>query len=213
MNNIVSNSDIINMFKEVDELEKNSNLPEEKLKTIIIQKQNDIIRKLSFLVFNNVKIYKKFPNYDDLIQEGFIGLTKAVRKFKWQKFPNFFIFSSQWIRHYVKRAASRYDIVYNPNRNRVIYAEPDDTEIDTDDTPDEVLFAKERQRNIIKILNEFPKRDREIVQKIFGMNGNNEQTLREVGPQFELSYERIRQIKSSVIDKLRKNHEINELNQ
>jgi RNA polymerase sigma factor (sigma-70 family) len=201
------------MFKKIDEFKDNSILPQNKIDLIVTKKQDEIINKLSFLVYNQARQYRNFPNYDDLVQEGFIGLLKAVRKFKWQRFPNFFVFSDQWIRHYVKRAAGRFDIVYNPNKTRVIYAEPDENEVDLRETPDETLFAQERRRNISRILGEFSEQDKKIVQKIFGLDGERPQTLREIGPQFNLTHERIRQIKENVLNKLKKNQELNELNQ
>lgn len=213
MGKLISNADIIDMFKNIDEFRKNSGLSQDKIDLIEIEKQDEIIKKLSFLVYHQAKQYRGFPNYDDIVQEGFIGLLKAVRRFEWERFPNFFIFSEQWIRHYIKRAASRFDVVYSPNKSRVIYAEPDENEIDESDGPEEILFTQERKESISKVLGEFSKRDREIVQKIFGLDQDNSQTLREVGPQFNLSYERVRQIKNNILNKLKKNEKMNELNQ
>ena len=213
MSKITSNADIMDMFKDIDEFKKSSDLPQDKIGSVVTKKQDEIINKLSFLVYSQAKQYRNFPNYDDLVQEGFIGLLKAVRRFKWERFPNFFVFSEQWIRNYIKRAASRFDVVYNPNKSRVMYEEPEENEIDPEETPDEILFAQERLVSINKILSEFPERDREIVQRIFGLDGTNPQTLREIGPQFNLTYERIRQIKNNVLKKLKKNQELNELRQ
>jgi RNA polymerase sigma factor (sigma-70 family) len=216
MSKIVSNADIMDMFKSIDDFKTSSDLPQDKIDSIVTKKQDDIINKLSFLVYNQARQYRNFPNYDDVVQEGFIGLLKAVRRFKWERFPNFFVFSDQWIRHYVKRAASRFDVVYNPNRDRVVYAEPGEDEADPDGSPDEILWSREREEGIGKILNELPERDKIIVCKIFGLGGYKPQTLREIRPLFGLSHERIRQIKNSVLGKLKKNQElqsINELNQ
>jgi len=213
MSKIISNADIMEMFKNIDEFKVKTNLPQDKIDSIVTKKQDEIIQKLSFLVYNQAKQYRNFPNYEDLVQEGFIGLLKAVRRFKWERFPNFFVFSDQWIRHYIKRAASRFDIVYSPNKDRVVYAEPDENEIDPEEIPDEIVFAQERRENISRILGELPEQDRKIVQKIFGLDGEQPQTLREIGPQFDLTHERIRQIKENVLSKLKKNQELNELNQ
>jgi RNA polymerase sigma factor (sigma-70 family) len=212
MSKIVSNADIMKMFQDIGEFRANSALSEAAVEVSVLKLQDNIINKLSFLVYNQTRQYKKFPNYDDLVQEGFIGLIKSVRKFKWEMFPNFFVYSNQWIRHYVKRAASKFDVVYNPDRTRVIYSEPDDDEIDKGDTPEEAYFNNERSIRINEILDGFPEREREIVRKIFGLNGQGKQTLREIGPQFNMTYERVRQIKNNVLNKLRKNQELNEMN-
>jgi len=213
MGKIISNADIMDMFKEIDEFKSNSYMAEDELNSIIEKKQNKIVNKLSFLVYRQTKQYRNFSNYKDLVQEGFVGLTRAVRKFEWERFPNFFVYSDWWVRHYVKYAASKFDIVYNPNKNRVVYAEPDESEPDESDGPFEMLFDSEKQESINEILREFPERDREIVKMIFGLGGQLPHTLREIGPKFNLTHEGVRQIKNNVLDKLKKNKKIIELNQ
>ena len=173
--------------------------------------QNKVVKDLSFMVYNQVKPYRKFSNYDDLLQEGFIGLLRAVRKFNPKLFPNFFIYSERWIRHSVKRAASRFDVVYCPNKKRVIYTglaeSSDDVALEN---PEEEYAVQEKAQKVRDVLNELPDREREIVEKIFGFN-SNPQTLRKIGPTYDLTHERIRQIKNQVISKLKKNDCLNEL--
>lgn len=207
----VSNSEIMEIFKKVDEIKADSNLSEEEINRQVKMNHDLIVQKMSFLVYGQARQYIMFPNYEDIVQEGFIGLIRAIQQFEWPRYPNFFAYSDQWIRNGVKRAAGHFDIVYNPNRTRVIYSEPDENEVAPDDTPYEALFNKERKDYIAEILSEFSEIDRKIVQKIFGLEGNKVETLREIGPQFNLSHERIRQIKNSVIDKLRKDLRLQEI--
>lgn len=205
MANATSNSEIMRTFKAIDELKKESLLGPEALAKEIRGMQNEIIDNLSFLVYIQAKPYKRFGNYDDMVQEGLVGLIKAVQVFEWARFPNFFVFAGQWIRHSVKRAASRFDIVYNPTFARVVYAEPDDTEEAPDASPEEEYFSKERCADINRALYGFPDREREIVQRLFGLGGLKQLTLRETGQMFGLSHERVRQIKDRVVGKLSKN--------
>ena len=207
----VSNNEIMDIFKKIDDVKVNSGLTEEEINKHTKINHDLIMKKMAFLVYGQSRQYTKFPNYEDIVQEGFIGLLRAIQKFEWNRYPNFFAFSDQWIRNGVKTAASRFDIVYNPNRNRVIYSEPDEKEIDTDNAPDKILFNKERRDYITEILNEFSERDKKIVQKIFGLEGQEAETLRKIGTQFNLTHERIRQIKNSVIDKLRKDLRLQEI--
>ncbi|KKN00416.1 hypothetical protein LCGC14_1138040 [marine sediment metagenome] len=208
----MTNKDVIGLFERVDKL-KSNNLPEEQLDKEIASIHNKIIKGLSFLVYSNAKSYRKFPNYEDLVQEGFIGLIRAVKRFDRNLFPNFFVYSERWIRHSIKRSASRFDVVYCPNKNRVVYAEPADVgaEEETNETPEDVLFVKETCQRVEEILNDFPDRDCEIIKRIFGLGEFKPQTLREIGPFYGLTHERIRQIKNKVILKLRKNESLNEL--
>ncbi len=213
MSRFMTNTETLELFKQVDDLKAIGNLPDEVLNREIATIHAKIVEGLSFLVYSNCKSYRKFPNYEDLVQEGFIGLLKAVRRFDRNLFPNFFVYSELSIRGCVKRAASRFDIVYNPNRTRVVYAEPAEIgkEEEVKETPEDTFFAKEKSSKIEEVLNDFPIRDREIVKRIFGLGEYKQQTLREIGPLFDLTHERIRQIKNKVISKLRKNERLNEL--
>jgi len=213
MGRFISNEEVMQLFRDIDALKASNNLSDDELGKKVEKMQNRIVTELSFLVYSNAQPYRKFPNYEDLVQEGFIGLLKAVRRFEHARFPNFFVFSEQWIRHSVKRAASRFDIVYNPNKNRVVYADPTDVgkEVETEDTPEESFFDKERNARVEEVLNDLPERDREIVKRIFGIGSYKPQTLREIGPLFNLTHERVRQIKNKVISKLKKNSHLGEI--
>lgn len=201
---LVSNAHILEMFKEIEAAKDDDSLTEVEKQSIKKRIHDAIVEKLAFLVYSQTKQYRSFSNYEDLVQEGFIGLVNAVQKFNPVLYDNFFGYADQWIRHSVKRAASRFDVVYNPNKTRVIYSEPDESEEDPGEGPETILFIKERQACIERVLQDFSEREREIVNRIFGLSGQRAQTLREIGPQFNLTHERVRQIKNNVIDKLRK---------
>ena len=213
MSQIMSNSEVIELFKEVDKIKIDTQLTEIQKHEKIENIHNKIVEGLSFLVYNGAKSYRRFSNYEDLVQEGYIGLLKAVRKFEHARFPNFFVYAEQWIRHRIKNAASRFDIVYNPNKQRVVYSSDlgDNVEEEAEITPEDIFFELEKCENINKVLNEFPEREREIVKRIFGLDDHSPQTLREIGPDFNVTYERVRQIKNNVISKLRKNQRLNDL--
>ncbi|MFA5023362.1 MAG: sigma-70 family RNA polymerase sigma factor [Patescibacteria group bacterium] len=205
MTKFITNKEIIKIFEQIDS-QKHINVES------VTQLQNNIVNKLSFLVYNTVKPYRKFTNYEDLVQEGFIGLIRAVRKFDYRLFPNFFIYSERWIRHSVKRAASKFDIVYCPNRKRVVYtglSEFNEEVINT--TPEDDYISKESYQKINNVLNELPERDREIIEKMFGFGLSDQQTLRSVGNSCNLTHERVRQIKNQVISKLKKNKIMDDL--
>ena len=208
----ISNSEIMDLFKLVDEV-KASDMSQEQIDSEVKKIHNKIVTEMSFLVYHFAKPYTRFPNYEDLVQEGFVGLIRAVNKFEWPRFPNFFVYSERWILNGIKRAASKFDVVYNPNRERTVYAEPHELGLEEESgvTPEEEFFTQEKRDVIVKVLAELPDRDREIVQRIFGIGDFQPQTLREIGPLYNLTHERIRQIKNNVITKLRKHSELAEL--
>lgn len=207
-NVFVSNAEILDMFKEIDNIQLGNTPDLSKIKKI----KNLVVIKLSFLVYNQTSYYKRFENYEDLVQEGFIGLIKATNRYDWKIYPNFFAYANQWIRHSVKRAASRFDIIYNPNKDRVIYTElqPENEEEDLTTNPENIFLDKEKSSELKKALSNFSKKEIKIVDKIFGLT-NSSQTLREIGPQFSLTHERVRQIKNNVIEKLKQQENIIDL--
>jgi len=209
MSKFVTNNEIINVFKHIEELKNNGGGLEKRKEIITLQ--NKIVSDLSFLVYFQARPYRKFSNYEDVVQEGLIGLLRAVRKFNINLFPNFFIYSERWIRHSVKRAASKFDVVYCPNKKRVVYTGlAESSEEVCVGSPEEDYAEKEKSQKIREVLNQLPDRDREIVEGIFGF-GSTPQVLRKIGPMHNLTHERIRQIKNQVISKLKKNEVLNNL--
>jgi len=205
MSRFISNNEVIKTFEKIEALKKDKKHDE------VVILQNKIVNDLSFIVHNQAKMYKKFPNYCDLVQEGFIGLLKAVRKFDPTLCSNFFFYCERWIRHSIKRAASRFDVVYCPDKKRVIYTglnEPNEEAAISN--PEEEYANKEIIYKIRTMLNDFSDRDREIVEKIFGFD-SAPQTLRSIGPKYNLTHERIRQIKNQVISRLKKSVELDDL--
>ena len=58
-------------------------------------------------------------------------------------------------------------------------------------------------REINSVLSTLPQRDVDIMNMYFGLNGHQEKTLKEIGSDLNLTNERVRQIKETVIKKLR----------
>jgi len=172
-----------------------------------------ILQGFKGIVYNNAKKYKRFSNHEDLVQEGFVGLIKAIRKFDPSVFPNFFLYSKKWVSHSIKRAASKFDVVYNPNKMRVVYALPseNDKEMQENYTPEDVFFTKETGYKIDVALNNFSCRDKDIMKRLYGLGDYYPHTLREIGPIYNLTHERVRQIRNKTINRLKKDKVLTEI--
>jgi RNA polymerase sigma factor (sigma-70 family) len=168
------------------------------------QIHDQIIEDLSFLVYSNTSKYKKFSNYEDLNQEGFVGLIKATKRFNHKLFPNFFVFANQWIINGIRRSAKKHDVMYSPQRIKTVYCgfSEDLSAVDEKDGPDEVFEKAERADRLYKAMGLLGDRERKIVSILFGVD-SKKQTLRESEKCFNLTYERIRQIKNKALEKLR----------
>jgi len=69
--------------------------------------------------------------------------------------------------------------------------------------PEEQTFESARQKEIRETLDSLQPREAKIVKLYYGLDGNEPLTLREIGSIFNLSRERIRQIKERAIERLR----------
>lgn len=196
--NSFSNDTVINLFKAVNEQNRT-------------QVHNIIFDKLSFLVYRATSRYKRFQNYEDLNQDGFIGLLKAIRKFDHTRYPNFFLYAQQWIKHSVKRSASRYDIVYNPNRKKVVYADLSEKEEEDPNNLEDMYFKKELSSGIQNTIIKLSEREQNIVNSIFGIN-TEQKSLREIASEVELTHEGVRQIKNAALSKLKREAIMQEIN-
>ncbi|MEQ8240783.1 MAG: RNA polymerase sigma factor RpoD/SigA [Cyclobacteriaceae bacterium] len=75
----------------------------------------------------------------------------------------------------------------------------DDSEV----TPDDELMNDSLRREIVRALSTLTSREADVVSMYYGLNGNAGATLEEIGEKFELTRERVRQIKEKAIRRLR----------
>jgi len=84
----------------------------------------------------------------------------------------------------------------------------DDTEfgdllVDEGELPDDEVDLIMRNENLRSVLEQLPGREREILEARFGLDGRPPSTLEELGKRFNLTRERIRQLESKSLTRLR----------
>jgi RNA polymerase primary sigma factor len=212
-----------------------------------------------------ISIAKKYANrglqFLDLIQEGNIGLMKAVDKFEYRRGYKFATYATWWIRQAVSRAITdqartiRIPLHMIDVGNKIIRTSRKLlNEIGREPTPEELAeklaIPLEKVRKVLKLVREplsietpigdeedgrlgdliedkeaiqpidaamqaelreataralasLTAREERVLRMRFGIGMNNEHTLGEVGQQFSVTRERIRQIEAKAIRKLK----------
>ncbi len=245
-------------IKEIKEINRNMSMGETKMR----RAKKDMVEANLRLV---ISIAKKYTNrglqFLDLIQEGNIGLMKAVDKFEYRRGYKFSTYATWWIRQAITRSIADQartiripvHMIETINKlNRVSRQMMQD--MGREPTPEELSkeldMPEDKVRKVLKIAKEpistetpigddedsslgdfiedtviesplenateeslhfatddvlasLTAREAKVLRMRFGIGMNTDHTLEEVGKQFDVTRERIRQIEAKALRKLR----------
>ena len=84
-------------------------------------------------------------------------------------------------------------------------------ENEDEETPDSELMNDSLRKEVQRTLSTLTRREADVITYYFGLNGENAMTLEEIGEKFNLTRERVRQIKEKAIRRLRSTSKSNAL--
>ena len=154
----------------------------------------------------------------ELISEGNMGLLKAIDKFDESKDVKFISYAVWWIRQAMSESIKKrkllkfVDIEPNDNNDKFIdnkASDDDDEKVLCNDKFSNENEQKSKEINesqkiiISNIISTLTDRERDIIESHYGINNKKELTLTDIGKKYNLSTERVRQIKDKGLRKLR----------
>lgn len=77
--------------------------------------------------------------------------------------------------------------------------------------PEEAASDQLLREQVIEVVDSLNDRERKIIKMRFGLDGDRPHTLEEVGAEFAVTRERIRQIEAKALNKLRRNKDTRKL--
>jgi len=133
-----------------------------------------LYERFSYIPQIHVKRYMRFPNYEDLLQEGNLGLIIALEKFDMTRSNNFYRLANMYVKTRVKRAANKFDVINVPMEIakdtppiRVDYNAKMSQNDDND--PAQEFESMERSRKIKETILELPIDHKKIICLFYGI--------------------------------------------
>lgn len=170
-----------------------------------VEIKNFLIRSNLRLVVSIAKRHvKPNTNFFEMVSDGNMSLIRAIEKFDYSKGNKFSTYASWAImKNYARSIPAEHKWMdrFRTGKDELFGSSTDER---TDQFKEELVNQKQHHA-IMEILEHLDEREQDIIRYRYGLNqGTEPQTLEQVGTQFGVTKERIRQLEARALKKLRK---------
>lgn len=216
-----------------DLIKKNKPLSktEEKILWKNFKEMNDLTAREKLITANLKfvpKVAKQFKGcglpFADIIEEGNIGLIKAIDRFDPEKDNKVISYAVWWIRKTIMEAIEKRSVIDAENIDDIYNTSYKNDEITNEDNQSRIIVPEKFDSNeyeetpydikqvIEELFDGVPERERFILSDYYGLDGCSPKTLDELGQEFNLTKERIRQLNEKALKKMRSNALLKNIN-
>lgn len=166
----------------------------------------------NFLIRSNLRLVVSIAkrhirpggNFFEMVSDGNMSLIRAIEKFDYTKGNKFSTYASWAImKNYARSIPAEYKVLdrFRTGNDELFFQSTDERESQYR----EELINQKQHAVIMSILDQLDGREKDILIYRYGLNARNEpQTLEQVGDRFGVTKERIRQLESRALKKLRR---------
>lgn len=179
------------MTKLLDLRDRFKDTGDSKIETQLKQHEHLCIEKFKYLVSMKTGRYKAFSNYEDLNQEGFEALVKAMKTFKLNK-GNFFAWAHNYIGTRISRSANLHTTIRYPLKVAKANAPHKETimpiQIEERFCPDKELETSQVNLAIQNAISNLPfTEQKEIINLAYGFGGDKPMSINKICKKLNIS--------------------------
>ncbi len=157
------------------------------------------------LVVHWARRYQGPVDFDDLVQEGTIGLMRAVDKFEWERGFRFSTYATWWIRQSLQRAIERHK--YTEVSLDQPVADDDGASLGELVAGEDLGFEQDVESEIVqndlrRAIGDLSEMEQKVVGLRFGLNGKTPASLESVASQLGVGVRRVRRIEREALHRL-----------
>ena len=178
------------MIKLIDLRTQFKETGDKKIEAQLKSHERECIAKFKYLVSMKTGRYKAFANYDDLNQEGFEALIKAMKTFKPNK-GSFFAWAHNYIGTRISRSANLHTTIRFPLKVARAQAPHKEaimpTQIEDRFCPDKELENCQTSFAIQHSLETLTEEQKQIINLAYGLDGNKKMSINKICRKLSIS--------------------------